>query len=221
MAREFPGNSTRKTETLAFTRPKLLLAGGTALLLCVVVGAVYILGLPPFEKKGEIRVSAVCRTLGSPSSSAAVLRKILPDKPSYSFDDSMTDPRTDDMDRTYETSCFVNGDGKLLVAARAEMLEYEKVDSWVKEVVEQFTPASSLVSFDAGDKAVTSSKVAAIYVPCIRKGAVEHVSVVVELKQHGSATNAELRNGLASLARNAALFAHEKARCDAPSKVTR
>lgn len=221
MVREFPGNSTRKTETLASTRTKSLFAGGAALLLCLVGGVLYASGLPPFEEeKGEIKASEVCRTLGSSSGSAAALKRVLPDKSSYAFDDAMTDLRTDDSDRTYDTSCFVNGDGKMLLAARAQILAYEKADDWVKEVVTQFAPASSLAAFDAGDKAVTSTTAAGIYVPCRRKGPGEHLSVVVELKQHGSASEAELRDGLASLARNAALFAHQNAKCDAPAKVT-
>ncbi|MEU2926387.1 hypothetical protein ABZ636_15290 [Streptomyces sp. NPDC007251] len=129
-------------------------------------GVLYVLGLPPFEeRKGEIKASEVCRTLGSSSSTAAALKRVLPDKSSYSFDDAMTDLRTDDKDRTYGTSCFVHGDGQMLLAARTHMLE-------------------------------------------------------LELKQHGSATEADLRDGLASLARNAALFAHNKAKCDAQSKLT-
>lgn len=190
-------------------------------MLCVVGAVLYALGLPPFEeKRGEIKAAEVCRTLGSSSSSAGALQRVLPDKSSYSFDDAMTDLRIDDKDRTYDTSCFVNGDGQTLFAARTQMLEYNRVDSWVKEVVTQFAPSSSLISFDAGDKAVTSSRVAAIYFPCIGNGSREHLSVVVELKQHGSAAEADLRDGLTSLARNAALFAHQNAKCDAPSKVT-
>jgi hypothetical protein len=198
-----------------------LLAGGTALLLCLVAVVLYTAGLPPFEEsKGEIKASEVCRTLGSASSSGAALKRVLPDKSSYSFDDAMTDLRTDDNNRTHDTSCFVRGDGQMLLAARTQMLEYDKADSWVKEVVTQFAPASSLVSFDAGDKAVGSSRVAAIYVPCAGQGSGEHLSVVVELRQHGSTTEAQQRDGLASLARNAAPFAHQKAKCDAQSKLT-
>ncbi|MFF9022829.1 hypothetical protein [Streptomyces eurythermus] len=205
---------------MASTRTKALIAGGTALLLCLVGGVLYALGLPPFEEeKGEIKDSAVCKTLGSSSGSAGALRKVLPDKSSYSFDDQFMHRRTDDTDRTYETSCFVNGDGKMLLAATAEMVAYDKADEWVQDVVANVSVASGVTSFQAGDKAVASGRVAAIYVPCRGKGPREHLSVVVELKQRSGAGDAEAREGLVSLARNAAVFAHQQAKCDAPAKV--
>ncbi|WP_229896298.1 hypothetical protein [Streptomyces cinerochromogenes] len=207
---------------MASTRTRSLLAGGAALLLlCLVVGVLYALGVPPFEeKKGEIKASEVCRTLGSPADSTAALKRVLPDKSSYSFDDDITDRRYDDTDFSYETSCFVNGDGKQLVAATAEMVRYDKADDWVKDVVENHVPASSVKPFPAGDKAIASDRVAAVYLPCTARGFGRHLSVVVQLKQRGSASDGQLREGLISLARNAALFAHDEAKCDAPSKVT-
>lgn len=206
---------------MASTRTKSLLAGGAVLLLCLAGGVLYTLGLAPFkEEKGEIKASEVCRTLGGSSSSAAALRRVLPDKSSYSFDDAITDARTDDMDDSYATSCFVDGGGKQLVAATAEMLQYDKVDEWVRDVVEESVPASSVKPFSAGDKAIASDKIAAIYVPCVARGFGRHLSIVVHLKQPGSAGREQLQEGLISLARNAAVFAHQKAKCDAPPKVT-
>jgi hypothetical protein len=200
-----------------------LLAGGAALSLCLVGAVLHGLRLPPFEEhKGEIKASEVCGTLGPSASSAAALRRVLPDESSYSFDDAVTDPRRDDRDRSYRASCFVNGDGRMLLVATAEMARYEKTGDWVKEVLaNQSTavPASSLVPFAAGDKAVASSKLAAVYLPCVGNGAGAHLSVVVELRRTGGATEAELRDGLVALAKGAALSAHRNAKCDAPSKV--
>ncbi|GGR99205.1 MULTISPECIES: hypothetical protein [Streptomyces] len=147
------------------------------------------------------------------------MRKVLPDKSSYSFDDQFMHRRTDDTDRTYETSCFVNGDGKMLLVATAEMVRYDKADEWVQDVVANASVSSDVTSFQAGDKAVASGRIAAIYVPCRAKGPREHLSVVVELKQRSGAGDAEAREGLVSLARNAAVFAHQQAKCDAPAKV--
>ncbi len=42
----------------------------------------------------------------------------------------------------------------------------------------------------------------------------------MELRQRGRVTAAEVREGLITLAGNAARFAHQQAKCDAPSKVT-
>ncbi|MFF9089650.1 hypothetical protein ACF1BE_25115 [Streptomyces sp. NPDC014991] len=206
---------------MASTRTKSLLAGGVALLLCLVLGVLYALGLPPFkDKRGEIKASEVCGTLGRSSGSATALRRVLPDKSSYAFDGAVTDPRLDDEDSSYYASCFVNGDGRQLVAVTAEMTRYDKAGEWVRDVVANNVPAGSVKPFGAGDEAVASDRVAAIYVPCATRGAGGHLSVVVHLKQPGSADADQLRQGLISLARNAALAAHEKAKCDAPPKLT-
>ncbi|MFC7867087.1 hypothetical protein ACFU5B_25125 [Streptomyces murinus] len=191
------------------------MATGAVLVLCLVAGVLHALRLPPFEKKqGEIKASEVCRTLGtSPARSAAALDRVLPAKSSYTFRDALPDPRRDDLDDSYDSTCFVGGDGKQLLVASAQMLEYEKADAWVTEVVEQFAPASALTPFDAGDKAVATDKVAAIYVPCLARPAA-HLSVVVQLKRPGGAPAAERRDALIALARSTALYAQGNARCD-------
>ncbi|MFJ2841430.1 hypothetical protein ACIPD2_07015 [Streptomyces griseofuscus] len=190
------------------------MAAGAALVLCLAAGVLYALRLPPFEKKkGKIEVSEVCRTLGEPSRSTTELDRVLPAKSSYTFHDELPDPRRDDLDDSYYSACFVGGDGKQLLVASAQMLEYEKTDAWVTEVVEQFAPASALTPFDAGDKAVATDKVAAIYVPCLARPAA-HLSVVVQLKRPGGAPAAERRDALIALARNTALYAQGNARCD-------
>ncbi|MFD8910625.1 hypothetical protein [Streptomyces sp. NPDC059575] len=194
------------------TRTKLVLASGAALLLVVVAGVAYAFGLPPFEKKGTVRASAVCKTLGSPADAAAALNRLLPAEPSYSFDDALTDFRTDASDDTYETSCFVNGGGRQLMSVTAEMAEYENSDSWVEEAVGQLVSRSDLTPFTAGDKAVASGSAAAVYVPCASKGAPRYLSVVVDLKERGGAKGAESRRELITLARSAAAFAHHKAK---------
>ncbi|MFB0620758.1 hypothetical protein [Streptomyces sp. AGS-58] len=206
---------------MASTRRKFLLAGGAALLLCVVLGALYALGLPPFEDEvGEIKASDVCGTLGRSSSSAAALKRVLPDKSSYAFDGAVTDPRLDDTDSSYYASCFVDGDGDQLLAVTAEMAQYDKAEEWVKDVVENHVPVGTVTPFGAGDKAVASDKVAAIYFPCVARGVGQHLSVVAHLKQPRGADGGQLREGLITLARNAALAAHKKAKCDAPPKLT-
>ncbi|CAL9293134.1 hypothetical protein [Streptomyces sp. enrichment culture] len=97
-------------------RSLLSLTGGVIGVVGLGLGLTYACGAPPFEEqRGEIRDSAVCKTLGDPAGSAGALRKVLPDKSSYSFDDQVMHRRVDDADRTYETFCFVNGDGKMLV----------------------------------------------------------------------------------------------------------
>ncbi|WP_381567871.1 hypothetical protein [Streptomyces eurythermus] len=201
-------------------RSLLSLAGGVIGVVALGFGLTYACGAPPFdEERGEIRTSAVCKTLGSSSGSADVLRKVLPGRSAYSFDDQFTHRRTDDTDRTYETSCFVNGGGRMLLVAAVETVGYDKAEEWVQDVVANASAPSDVTSFRAGDRAVASERIAAVYVPCRDKGPRERLSVVVELKQRGGATGAKAREGLISLARNAAVFAHQQAKCDAPARV--
>ncbi|MEU7050644.1 hypothetical protein [Streptomyces eurythermus] len=202
-------------------RSLLSLAGGVVGVAGLGFGLAYACGAPPFdEERGEIRASAVCKTLGSSSGSADVLRRILPDKSSYSLDDQIMHRRIDDTDRTHDAFCFVNGDGKMLLVATVEMVGYDTAEEWVEDVVANASAPSDVTSFQAGDKAVASEKLAAIYVPCRGEGPREHLSVAVELRQRGGVTAAEVREGLITLAGNAARFAHQQAKCDAPSKVT-
>jgi hypothetical protein len=201
---------------VAIARAKAAVAGGVALLMAVATGIAYILDLPPFRERGEILTSDVCATLGDATRAVTALERVLPDESSYSFDDSTTDQRIDAMDTTYDSACFVDGGGHQLVSVRTEMLQYETTDRWVKETVGQLVPVSSLTPFTAGDRAVASDKVAAIYVPCVKHGS---LSVVGWLKKQGNAPAEELRQGLVSLVENAANYAHKKARCDLPAKV--
>jgi hypothetical protein len=200
-------------------RSKILSVTGAVLVLALVTGLAYAFELPPFEKKGSVKAADVCDSFGNASRAAAALKGVLPEKSSYSFQDNATDLRTDELDDSYQTDCFVSGGGEQLLVARTEMMEYDKTENWVKEVVEQFDSASSLLPFAAGDKAVASDRVAAIYVPCVSHGARRHLSVVVRLKKHGDASASDLRTGLVDLAENAAAFAHTKAKCDRSSKL--
>ncbi|PIM66279.1 hypothetical protein CTU88_42575 [Streptomyces sp. JV178] len=192
--------------------------GKRAIVLCaigiVLVGVTYIVGLRPFQKAGEIKAVDACATLGDPSRAVAALRAVVPEHASYAFDDNVPDPRRDSMDSSYLTTCFIYGDGQQLGWAEAEMTEYDHPSGWIEEVVEQYDSASSLTPFTAGDKAVASPRVAAVYLPCTSHGSQRHLSVVVHLKQPGDADGTVLRSHLIVLAKNAAVFAHRKARCD-------
>ena len=206
---------------LTLTRSKILVVGGISLSLVLLAGIAYALDLPPFKKAGDIQASDVCTTLGSASTTAAALKRVVPEKSSYSFDDSLTDLRLDSSDSTYQTDCVVDGDGEQLVWAGAELLEYGTTDAWAKEVLGQYDSVSSLAPFTAGDEALASAKVAAVYLPCTSQGANRHLSVVVNLKKHNDAGDSTLRDGLIVLAKNAAAYAHTKAKCDAPAKLGR
>jgi len=187
--------------------------------LALLAGIAYAVRLPPFEEKaGDIQASDVCATMGSASTSAAALKRVLPKKSAYSFDNSLTDLRLDATDATYQTDCTVDGDGEQLAWTGTELLEYDTTEAWAEEVLGQYDSVSSLTPFSAGDKALASSKVAAVYLPCTSHGA-RHLSVVVNLKKKGDASDSTLRAGLITLARNAAEYAHAKAKCNTPNKL--
>ncbi|MEU6803717.1 hypothetical protein [Streptomyces neyagawaensis] len=190
------------------------MAAAIVLLLVLFAGAAYVLGLHPFTKRGDIEAADACPTLGDATRAAAALTAVVPDRASYSFDDNVPDPRRDSTDSSYLSACFVYGDDQQLVVVGAEMTEYDRAADWVKEVVEQRASASTLTPFTAGDKAVASPRVAAVYLPCASHGSRRHLSVVVHLKQPGDADGTALRSHLIVLAKNAAVFAHRKARCD-------
>ncbi|MEV0736255.1 hypothetical protein AB0I51_09835 [Streptomyces sp. NPDC050549] len=205
---------------MKLTRSKILLACAVFVSLALLAGIAYVVKLPPFEEKlGDIQASDVCATMGSAPTSAAALKRVLPEKSSYSFDNSLTDLRLDTTDDTYQTDCTVDGGGEQLAWTGTELLEYDTTEAWAEEVLGQYDSVSSLTPFTAGDKALASSKVAAVYLPCTSHGVYRHLSVVVNLKKKGDAGESTLRAGLITLARNAAEYAHTKAKCDTPNNL--
>ncbi|WP_416972483.1 hypothetical protein [Streptomyces sp. 4F14] len=204
---------------MKINRPKILIPAGVALVVVLAMAMLYALDLPPFKETREIKAGEVCGSLGDAARAETALKQILPKKSEYSSRDDTTASRVDEKDSSYGTYCFIYGDGKQIAVARAELVEYENTDQWVKEVVEQLVPASSLTPFDAGDRAVASSRIAAVYSPCLSRGASRYLSVHVHLKERGSASDSEIRSGLIELVENATAYAHSRARCDLPSKV--
>ncbi|MET8981985.1 hypothetical protein ABZX85_40965 [Streptomyces sp. NPDC004539] len=199
--------------------PKKAAAVGLILVVALAASVFYALKLPPFEEVGKIEAGDVCKSLGDSSRAATSLKEVLPEESDYSFRDVENSIRTEGPGRSYETYCFVEGGGKQLVVAKAELMEYDVTDRWVEEVVEQLVPASSLSPFTAGDKAVASGSVAAIYVPCYSTGSDRHLSVVVQLKKGSGIGESERRAELVGMAENAAAYAHSRAKCDMPSAV--
>ncbi|MDF3302667.1 hypothetical protein [Streptomyces tropicalis] len=200
-------------------RSRFLPIAGAVLVLALISGLAYALRWPPFRAGGKVEAADVCTSLGDASRAAAALNVILPAAPSYAFDEGPTDLRSDTTDSSYETGCFVNGGGRQLLSTRVELLEYGTPGTWQRENVGQFAAASSLRAFDAGDRAIASDGVAAIYVPCTARGANRHLSVIVQLKRKGDVDRSALRRGLIALAKNAAAYAHGKARCELPGRL--
>lgn len=204
---------------MAMTRTKVILITVPVVALALIGGLVYVYRLPPFTKRGEIEASAVCTSLGDKTRAANALRKVLPEEASYSFTEDPIELEITQTRTTYLSDCFVYGNRKQLLAAKAETLEYNSTDEWVEEAVGQLAPLSTLKPFSAGDRAVASDQIAAIYVPCLSRGVNRHLSVIMWLKRKGEASSSTIRRGLIDLARSSAEYAHSAAKCDVEAKL--
>ncbi|WP_437015929.1 hypothetical protein [Streptomyces sp. enrichment culture] len=193
--------------------------------LTLAAGLLYAYKLLPFTEKGEIEAGEVCSSLGPSSSVVNALKKVLPEESSYSFDENAR-LRVDVTDTTYESSCFVSGGGKQLLVMEARMMEDEPAESWtqwVKGTAANETSTKSVTPFTAGEKAVASSRFAAIFVPCTSVGKAPggqyNLSVSTELKQAGNVGDAAMRDELIKLTRTASSHTHAKAKCDMKSQI--
>ncbi|GHB12011.1 hypothetical protein GCM10010512_49320 [Streptomyces thermoviolaceus subsp. thermoviolaceus] len=205
--------------TSAGKRTKVLLATTVVLVLGLVTGVLYAFGLPPFKKVGTIEAADVCESLGDATSAAEALKQVVPEESSYSFQESSPIVRIGEVDMNLDLACFVYGSDDQLLSARTRAMTYTNTDHWVKERVGQLVPMSTLTPFSAGDRAVASDKVAAIYLPCRKHAMTDHLSVVIWLKKQGDASASLVRDGLIDLAKGMAAYAHTQARCDAPAKL--
>lgn len=210
---------------MRLTHPKMILIVGAVVALALFAGLAYTYKIPPFREKGGIEAEEVCSSLGSSSSAVNALTKVLPEESSYSFNEKAR-LRVDVTDTNYESSCFVSGGGKQLLVVKARLMEDESAKSWtqwVKGTAANEASTKSLTPFTAGDKAVASSKFAAIFVPCTSAGKAAggqyNLSVSTELKQAGNFSDAAVRDELIKLTRNASSHTHAKAKCDMPPKI--
>ncbi|MGW6360342.1 hypothetical protein ACWFR5_35565 [Streptomyces sp. NPDC055092] len=174
------------------TRSKVLAATGVSLAL-ILAAIAYAFKVPPFnEKTGEIKASDACPSLGSPSSAIPALKKILPRRSSYSFNDTVTGgSNMSGLD--YGASCLVTGESESpLLAARSRSMPAEPAKSWLKWV-----------------KTTVSEKK--------NQSPQYNISLTVELGRPG---NASTRAGLIDLVESAVSYAHKKARCNMPLEPT-
>ncbi|AZM75185.1 hypothetical protein D1J63_09570 [Streptomyces sp. KPB2] len=189
-----------------------------AVALAGVCVAAALLKIPPFsDDAGKIEASEVCESLGPASQSVDALRSVLPEEPSYSFTDDVN-VRVDIHDDSYRSDCFVSAGGRQLLGARTQMMRDEPTQSWIDGEVAGKT--DQLKPFSSDVHGVASSSVAAVFLPCTSAGNIPggqyNLSVVIHLEEAGNAGTLETRAGLVELAKSAASFAHDKAKCDIP-----
>ncbi|MEV6316486.1 hypothetical protein [Streptomyces sp. NPDC051776] len=206
------------------TRKRIIIPVAALTLVGLIAGAAYLLKIPPFAQQGSINANDACASLGSSQNAVSALKKVLPVDSHYSFDDT-PGTRVGQEDRSYTSSCFVNGGERTILSARVQMMRAEPAEGWVRsEVLGYKTGVQDLESFAAGDKGVTTPTMAAIFVPCAPAGQIPggayNLSVIVELKEHGESSDTETRRGLMDLALGVSDFAHRKARCGLPAKLS-
>ncbi|QXE36632.1 hypothetical protein KQY30_22825 [Streptomyces sp. GMY02] len=206
---------------------KITLVAGVSLVALVVLGAVaYATGLPPFEKRGEISADRVCGSLGDGEAAAAALPDALPEKSEYRFS-GKDDLRNDESRDYFASNCFVWADGKPVLSVVAEMATSPSPDAWGEQVIkDESVPGEEggrRADFPAGDKALATGRLAAVYVPCLSEGRVpggpRHLSVIARAIAAPAASEEAARQSLADLAVIMARHAHTRAKCDLPPRL--
>ncbi|MFC8827130.1 hypothetical protein ACFT9I_17520 [Streptomyces sp. NPDC057137] len=190
----------------------------------VVVGlaaaAFYVLGLPPFEKRGKIEASKVCESLGDSSKAASTLETVLPKEPKYSFRGRVTGEQVTQQSNAFRSDCTVYGEEKSLLGVQTLVMETQPADSWANYSLEDGD--ESRESFAAGSGGfITADNTVAIQVPCAKAGTMPggeySLRVVVDLQSNEASD--KVRQGLKDLAVEAGRFAHKETDCNLPSKL--
>ncbi|MFJ4771824.1 hypothetical protein ACIP88_22400 [Streptomyces uncialis] len=202
-------------------RRRSALTLAVSIAVAMAMATLYLLKLPPFEQRAAIGIDELCESIGPSGNTVEALENILPRQSEYSFDDTIN--ARGGRKGPYSSMCAVWGEEKVLMSIRAETMTFELTETWVNQVVLQREPnRDSLKPFDAGDKALASSRVAAILVPCTPREVSDftaHMSVTVALKQLTDKVDEQVRESLTDIARSAAEYAHERAKCELPSKL--
>ncbi|MFI6696730.1 hypothetical protein ACIBLA_34285 [Streptomyces sp. NPDC050433] len=182
--------------------------------------AFYVLGLPPFEKRGKIEARMVCESLGDSTKAASTLETVLPKEPKYSFRGRVTGEQVTQQSNAFRSDCAVYGEEKTLLSVGTLVMETQSADSWAKYSLEDGDEARE--SFAAGSGGfITADNTVAIQVPCAKAGTLPggeySLRVVVDLRS--SEASDKVRQGLKDLAVEAARFAHKETDCNLPSKL--
>ncbi|MFD3483147.1 hypothetical protein [Streptomyces sp. NPDC058665] len=199
---------------------KILIPLAALAVVGLAAGTFYVLGVPPFEKHGEIEASKVCESLGDSSKAASILKTVLPKEPEYSFRGRVTGEHVTQQSDAFRSDCAVYGEEKALLSAGTLVMETQTADSWANYSLEDGDEARE--SFAAGSGGfITTNNTVAIQVPCAKAGTIPggeySLRVVVDLKS-GEASD-KARQGLKDLAVEMARFAHKETECNLPSKL--
>ncbi|MFE2497254.1 hypothetical protein ACFXKS_35475 [Streptomyces scopuliridis] len=203
---------------------KFLISVAALVAVGLTTATLYVLGLPPFEKRGEIKASKICEALGDSGKAASALEVILPSEPKYSFRGDVASYYVTQGSSQFKAGCSVYGEEKVLLSAGTEMVPTVPADSWADFALGDDAGAA-LESFTAGSAAfITTHNKVAIQVPCAKPGSIPggeySLSVRVDLETKATSDDAKVRQGLKDLTIEAARYAHTKAECNLPSKLS-
>ncbi|MFE7568609.1 hypothetical protein ACFU76_16865 [Streptomyces sp. NPDC057539] len=207
---------------MAVMSKKFLIPIAALAVVGLTAASLYVLGLPPFEKRGEIKASSVCEALGNSEKASVALEVTLPSEPEYSFRGRVDSYYVTQGSSQFKANCSVYGEDKILLSAGTEIVPTQPADSWADYALGDDTGDHE--SFTAGSAAlITTNNKVAIQVPCAKPGSIPggeySVKVRVDLETDAASDDAKVRQGLKDLAVEAARFAHDKTQCNLPSKL--
>ncbi|MEV0779830.1 hypothetical protein [Streptomyces sp. NPDC050428] len=181
-------------------------------------GFTYLLGLPPFEKLGEIKPSAVCESLGDSKKAATTLKTVLPKEPKYIFRGRVAGDKVTQGTMAFRSACAVHGEEKSLL--RTQTLVMRTQPSWANYY--NVGGDSGRESFTTGSGAfITADNTVAFQVPCANPETIPggEYSLKVVVYRNTSEASDKMRQGLKDLAVGAARFAHKETDCNLPSNL--
>ncbi|MFD5948863.1 hypothetical protein ACFWAZ_21745 [Streptomyces collinus] len=196
---------------------RTFLYGGIALSAVVSTLVAYLLGVFS-EERGDIKADDVCRSLPDRQAAVEIFESLLPRAATYDF----VATSTSDPDESYLTTCSVTGDDNQgLLNLRAEMGVAMPWRQWADH---NLPPTSGKITyFDAGVKGVSTSDLAAIYIPCYASEAKtkqpHNLTVFAHATEDLPGSDSENRQKLVELATAFGRNAYKEAKCDLPSRL--
>ncbi|MEU0999302.1 hypothetical protein [Streptomyces tibetensis] len=172
------------------------------------------------EGRGDIKAEDVCRNLPDRQAAADIFKSLLPRAAKYDF----VVTSTPDPDESYINTCTAMGDdNERFLNLHAEMGVAMPWRQWADH---NLPPTSGKITyFDAGVKGVSTSDLAAIYVPCYasetKTKQPHNLTVFAHALEDLQGSDSEDRQKLLDLATAFGRYAHKEAKCDLPSKLSR
>ncbi|MPY30726.1 hypothetical protein FNH09_05170 [Streptomyces adustus] len=160
----------------------------------------------------------MCQNLPDRRAAADTFKSVLPQAAQYDF--VMTS--TPDPDESYSGTCSAIGDdSQHLLNLHADMGVAMSWEQWAEQ---ELPPTTGKVTyFSAGIKGVSTSDLAAIYVPCYSSETntkqPHNLTIFAHALKSLKGSDSEVRQELIRLAESFGRYAHREAKCDLPSRL--